>query len=578
MTAMEKQITITIDGEKITAEAGKTILAIAREHNIYIPSLCYHEDVENRSSCRLCLVEIKGRRGLLTSCTTKAEDGMEIATHNEKIAAARKTNLELLLGQHGGGCEDGCGSCSGHTYCHLHELAKEMDVAPRFEHRKKDEDKIYCFGPSIEFDPSKCIDCGNCVSACGKQTGFLERKKNGEFFEITPSENPKVDCIYCGQCLEHCPVGAFDSVQMYEDVADILDDKNIKTIFQFAPSIRTSIGEEFGMEPGEVVTDKLSAAIRALGAYRVFDTSVGADFTTMEEADELLEHAANGTGPCLTSCCPSWVKFIEFYHPEYVKNLATSRSPQMIVGVLTKTYYAEKENLDPKKIRVVSVMPCTSKKYEAIRDDMTINGMHPVDFSLTTRELAQLLKERNIDLKTIAPEPADNPFGIPSGAGVIYGASGGVVESALRTAYFKATGKNLAKLEVKAVRGQTGIKKASVAIGKKKVRIAIVSGIDNARKILEELKENPHAYDGVEVMACPGGCIGGGGQPLPNTPAKRKARAEALYSIDDKAKLRLAHESEVIKTVYGEFLKNKKMRHAFCHTKFSKKKKEVKFK
>ena len=568
-----KKVTIQINKKKIVVDEGRSILDIARENKIEIPSLCFHPDLEAKAGCRLCLIEIKGKNRLLTACSIKAEQGMEILTSSPKIERARKINLELIFAQHREECDD----CIWKDKCRLLNLAKKYKLnLNRFEDRKK-KFPWYQFGPSVVFDSSKCMDCRNCVEACHKQgADFLELREQDSFFEVFPTKDPKKDCIYCGQCLTHCPVGAFEAVGEYEDIEKPFKDKDKTIVVQFAPAIRTSIGEEFNMKPGEVVTDKLVAAIKKLGADKVFDVSVGADFTTMEEAKELLEKIKKGKGVCLSSCCPAWVKFLEFKYPEFIPHIATTRSPHIILGALIKTYWAKNQGIDPRKIKVISIMPCTAKKYEVIRDELEVFGMEPVDYVLTTRELARLLKKRNIDLKKVKPEPADNPLGAPSGAGVIYGASGGVAESALRTAYYLLTGKNLKNVDLKDVRGMEGIKKAEINMEGFKARIAVVTGTGNAEKILKELKKNPKAFNALEVMACPGGCIGGGGQPLPSTPEIRKQRAEALYKIDARKKLRLAHENPILKKVYKEFLKDEKTIHRICHTSYKKKTREVK--
>ncbi len=433
------------------------------------------------------------------------------------------------------------------------------------------------FGPCLIFDSSKCINCRNCIDVCQKQAvGFLEIKQREHLFQVIPSRDKNKDCIYCGQCIIHCPASAFEAVGEFEDVEKLLLDKDKIVIFQFAPSIRTSIGEEFNLPCGSIITEKLVAGIKKLGVDKVFDVSVGADFTTVEEAKELITRLKNKKNlPMLTSCCPSWVKFVEFYEPEFIPNLTSVRSPHIILGGLIKTFWAEKEKIDPKKITVVSIMPCVSKKYEIQRKELKINGLKPVDYVLTTRELAYLFIKHKVGLKKIKPQKPDNPFGVPTGAGVIYGASGGVMESTLRTAYEKLTGKNLSKIEFKKTRGMQGIKKARVKINSRTVKIVVVNGIGNVKKILEELKENPKLYDYVEAMACFGGCIGGGGQPVPTDSKIRKQRAESLYRIDTKKEIRSAHKNPLVKKIYQDFFVSEEKIHFICHTKYLLKKKEV---
>lgn len=560
-----KKVKIKINNKEYSANEGQTVLEVARENGIDIPALCYHPDLKPGSNCRMCLVEMKGQKDLKTSCSLKVAEGMEILTDSPRIEKARKINLELIFAQH----QEECPDCVWYFNCQLLRMAKKFGVkVTRFPDRKKDRKITQC--GSIVFDQTKCIDCRNCVEIC--PVDFLEVENRGAEIGIKESEDEKKECINCGQCIIHCPVGAIEGLGEFEYIDDPFKEKDKIVVVQFAPSIRTSIGEEFDMPYGEIVTEKLVAGMKKLGFNKVFDTSVGADFTTMEEAGELKERLTkNENLPAFSSCCPSWVKFIEFYYPEFIPNLCTSRSPQVMLGGLIKTFWAEKEKIDPKNIIVVSIMPCVSKKYEVRREEMKIDGMFPVDYVLTTRELAYLLKKNKIDLKNIEPVPADDPFGIPSGAGVIYGASGGVFESALRTAYFKITGKNLENIEIKEIRGLEGIKRRELKIGDKVIKTVIVNGIKNAKKMLEELKKDPKAFDTMEVMACPGGCIGGGGQPVPTDGEIRKKRAAALYKIDDKKEIRLAHENPAIKKVYAEYLTSEEIIRPIFHTRFSQK-------
>jgi len=562
-------VNIEIDGKKIIVDENKCILEIAKENNVAIPSLCYHSDTHPKEGCRLCLIEIDGRKGLHTSCGTYPEEGMVIKTNTEEILKARKINLKLLFSQH----VEKCGECIWNNRCKMLDYAKDWGLhINEWEDRKKDYPK-YNFGPAIIYDSSKCINCFNCVEICKNQgIGYLEVKKEGAFHRIVPTEKKDIDCVYCGQCVVHCPSGTFSSNDPSDKIEEELKNENKYVVFEFAPSIRTSIGEEFNMDYGTVVIEKMIAGIKKLGAKKVFDVSVGADLTTIEEANELIERIEKKEGlPMFTSCCPAWVKFVEFYKPEFIPNLTTVRSPQIILGGVIKTYFAEKENIDPKNIVVVSVMPCTSKKYECEREELKINGLKCVDYVLTTHELSRLFLKNNIDLKEIEEEEKDDLLGNASGAGVIFGASGGVAESATRTACYKLLNKKLDRIDFKEFRGQEGVKEATVKIGEIEIRIAVVNGLMNARKILENY---PERFDYMEVMSCPGGCIGGGGQPVPVDKDIRKKRADSLYEIDEKAEIRIADENQVVKDIYNEFLTNKEIINKIAYTTFSKKQKE----
>lgn len=538
---------IRINNKDFDCKKGEVILDVALRNGIKIPAVCRHTDLEPQNSCRLCLVEIKGK-GLQTSCSTKVENGMEISTESAEIKRLRKINLELLFSQH----IEQCSECNWSYKCKLLELARKYEIKiTKFNDRKKDF-PTYQFGPSVIFDSSKCIDCKNCIAMCQKQgVGFLDNKEKDGFFCTVPGQTK--ECVYCGQCITHCPSGAFEEVSSIKEVEEALKKGNV--VFQFAPAIRSSIGEEFGLPYGLITTGKLVAALRKLGAKKVFDVSFSADITTIEEGGELIERLSEDKNlPMFTSCCPSWVRYVEVYKPELIKHLTSVRSPHIILGGLIK--------MSEENPIVVSIMPCVSKKYEITREELKIDGVKPVDYVLTTRELGRMIRKNKIDFEKLEESDSDYPWGEATGAGVIYGATGGVMESALRTVYEKITKKRLKDINLKAVRGLKGIKEAEIKIGKRKVRVAVINGLGNIDGL--DYKK----YDYIEVMACPGGCIGGGGQPIPIDDEIRKKRAESLYNIDKKKKIRLAHESPFVEKAYREYLKNKKIIHKICHTKY----------
>jgi iron-only hydrogenase group A len=572
---MLKIVNLIIDGQKYKAEASQTILEVAQKNNLKIDSLCHHPDVAIQSSCRLCSVEVKGKSGLFTACSIKVSEGLEIITKSPAIDRAKRINLELIFTEH---CEE-CGDCLYKEKCKIKDLAKELDVSiTKYPDRKKGY-SVQQFGPALIFQSDKCVDCGLCIEICKKEgVCFLEYKKKKNFFTVVPSDKPDHDCIYCGQCITHCPVGAFEGVGEFEEATIPLDElaKGKVVVVQIAPSVRSTIGEEFGMPFGSVVTGRLIGAIKKLGIKYVFDTSVGADVTTVEEAEELIERLKQKKNlPMFTSCCPGWVKYAEFFRPDLLPKLTTVRSPHVIMGGLIKTYWAQKNKIDPKDIFVISIMPCVAKKYEVERIELKINGLKPVDYAITTRAFANLLKRQGLDLKNIEPANLDPFFSVPSGAGVIYGASGGVMESALRTASQKITGQVIKKIDFQVVRGIQGFKKATIKIGKHSLKVAVVNGMTSAKKVLEELDKDPRVYDYIEVMACFGGCIGGGGQPVPVNDQIRKLRAQGLYNIDKKNKIRTADDNPIIKEIYKNYLSNEKNKRPVCHTHFLKKDKEV---
>lgn len=556
---MEK-VNLKINGQKIIGKKGQTILEIALQNNIEILNLCWHPDIKANGGCGMCLVEIKGKKELAKACETKIKNGMEIKTESEAIATAQKNNLNSVLKKHLFECDD----CVWFLHCKLLELTKKFGLTPNAQ--QDASNKVFQTG-SIVFDQTKCIGCKNCIAVCPVDYLSLNKKNK---IQLSKTK----DCINCGQCIIHCPVGAIEGAGEFEEIENFIKDKNKITVVQFAPSIRTSLGPEFGLQNGQIATDQLVAGLKQIGFDYVFDTALGADFTTMEESDELKERIEkNKNLPAMSSCCPAWVKFLEYNHPEFIKNLCTSRSPQTMLGGIIKNFWCQKNGIDPKNVFVVSIMPCVAKKFEIKRPELEIDGQKPVDCVLTTRELFRLFKKKQIDLKNIKPEKADDPLGDPSGAGVIYGSSGGVFESAFRTAYFKMTNKELPEDAIKDIRGIEGIKKKKIKVGKKQLKICVVSGIKNAEKIIKELKKNPKAYDAVEVMACPGGCIGGGGQMLPTTKEIIKQRSASLYAIDKSKKIKGAHQNESVNEIYRDFFKDKKIREKILHTKFMKRSK-----
>ncbi len=594
MLKMHK-IKININNKLYTAQKNETILDVALREKIEIPHLCKHPDLEVKANCRVCIVEVQGL-GLVTSCSTQVENEMKIKTNSENVNRARKTNLELIFAEH----IEKCNKCVYEDNCVLLKYAKEYDLKiNKFFDRKKDY-PIWQFSNSIQFDSSKCIDCRNCVEVCEKNQScnFYKVAERGIETVVKPQDKKDVDCTYCGQCVVHCPVGAISGVPHWQEVQELLNNKkntNKILVAQIAPSIRVSIGEEFDQEPGKIVTGQLATSMKKLGFDYAFDVNLGADLTTYEEAQELVHWLLSKKNkPMFTSCCPGWVKFVEFFYPEFISHLTTTKSPVMCSAPIIKTYFADYLKKDPKDIVNIAIMPCTAKKHEANLERHKINGLQSVDYVLTTREYAYLLNKNKINLPELKPQDLDKPLGTYSGAAAIYGATGGVMESALRSADYMfrvldetgslksvVNGENYklkkhkfsnisqSRIEFKQARGMQGIKEAQVKVAGRKLKIAVINGLGNARQVLDNLKEGKVKYDYVEVMACPGGCIGGGGQPVPTDSKIRAKRASALYKIDKNLPIKTAHENPSVLEIYKKYFKgDKKLIEKIFHSGF----------
>lgn len=549
-------VNVTIDGQKIQVPATATVLEAAKLAGINVPTLCYHPELRPEGACRVCVVEVEGARSLVASCVYPVSEGMVVHTNSAAVRNARKMVVELLLANH----PQDCLSCQRNLNCELQTIAADLGIREiRFDGERKNY-QIDAENPSLVRDQNKCILCGRCIRACSERQGVHVYSYVNRGFNtmVVPAFNQglhQVACTYCGQCASVCPTGAIVEKDDTAAVWKALSDPNKHVVVQTAPAVRVALGETLGMEPGSIVTGKMVAALKKLGFDKVFDTNFTADLTIMEEGTEFIHRLQNGGKlPMITSCSPGWVNYIELMYPELLGHLSTAKSPQQMFGALVKTYYAEKAGIDPKDIVSVSVMPCTAKKAEAARDEMCSSGYRDVDYVLTTRELGRMIREAGIDFSRLAIDEFDAPLGISTGAGVIFGATGGVMEAALRTVSEILTGQELSDIEFKNVRGMTGVKEAEVQIGATKVKIAVAHTLMNARELLEKIKRGEVSYHFVEVMACPGGCIGGGGQPIPTYAETRVKRAAAIYECDTCAALRKSHLNPGVKELYDTWL------------------------
>ncbi|MDR1085854.1 MAG: [FeFe] hydrogenase, group A [Deltaproteobacteria bacterium] len=570
---MSENVTLTIDDLPVTVPAGVTIWGAAKKLGINIPTLCHHFDIKPYSGCRVCVVEVLGARALAAACSSPVVEGMTVLTNSPKVREARRLVVELLLANH----PRDCFTCARNQSCELQTLALELGVREvRFD-QAKPVWEVDDTSPSLIRDPNKCILCGRCVRFCSEiQSCSVYTFANRGYSSIVTTAFGKslgdVRCTLCGQCSVVCPVGAITVKDHTEAVLTAINDPEKIVIVQTAPATRVALGEMFGHPPGTIVTGKMVAALKRLGFDRVMDTNFTADVTIMEEATEFLHRLESQKGlPMITSCSPGWINFLEMFYPEMVEHHSTCKSPQQIFGALVKTYYAEREGLNPGKIVSVSIMPCAAKKFECQRPEMNASGYQDVDYVLTTRELGLLLKSSGIDLNSLESAPYDPVMGQGTGAGTIFGLTGGVMEAALRTAYEVVTKKTLPNLEFDAVRGLTGIREAEIDLDGTTIKVAIAHGLSRARQVMESIKAgNPNGWHFIEVMACPGGCVAGGGQPISRDINYRAKRIQGLYQDDRNLPLRKSHENPEVQTLYREFLHEPcgHLSHQLLHTSF----------
>lgn len=550
-------VNLKINGNLISVEENTTILEACKKLGIKVPTLCYLKDINEIGACRVCVVELKGHDRLVASCNTLVEDGMEVITDSPKVLEARKNNVKLILSQH----DDKCPSCVRKNNCTLQSIAKSLNILENDYEKNLTLDNFPKDFPLVR-DTNKCIKCMRCINVCDKiqSLGVWDIEGSGSYVNVGVKGGVNIknsNCSLCGQCITHCPVGALRERDDTDNVISALKNSDKITIIQIAPAVRTAYGEEFGLTPDYATVNRLVGALKKAGANYVFDTAFSADLTIMEEANELLENLPEikKSGlPMFTSCCPGWVRFVKSEYPEFVSRLSSAKSPQQMFGAITKTYYAEILGVSPEKIYSVSIMPCTSKKYEASVDSLGRDGYKDVDAVLTTREVCRMIRELGIDMNSVEEMEFDSPLGTGSGAGVIFGATGGVMEAALRSAYYFVTGKNPENDIFYKVRGNDGWKEAEYMVGDAKINVAVVHGLKNTRNLLDAIKAGRAKYDFVEVMACPTGCAGGGGQPIHDGEELGFNRGEKLYEIDKNSNIRFSHENNDVLECYKKFL------------------------